>query len=105
MLSAIISLVWSENRIPVTVRPQIARVFIRLTFATHRNSVGDSNGVVLPSKHALLLDCIFDRFSQVEHWKNSTGLRITPIIIALNQINLQWTMVILTMHAVISVSE
>ena len=74
---------------PVTVRPQITGVFIPLTFTTHRNSVGDSNGVVLPSQHALLLDCIFDRFSQVEHWKNSTRLRITPILIALNQINLQ----------------
>jgi len=44
---------------------------VRPTFAAHCNGIRDSNGVVLPRQHILLLDSIFDGLSKVQHWSNS----------------------------------
>ena len=38
------------------------------TFATHRNGIRDSNGVVLPRQHALLFHGSFDGVPKTKHY-------------------------------------
>lgn len=40
---------------------------IERTFATHGDCIRDSDGIVQPGKHALLLDGIFDDLAKVQH--------------------------------------
>jgi hypothetical protein len=37
------------------------------TFSTHGNGVRDTNGIVLPAEHSLLLYCILDSLGKIEH--------------------------------------
>lgn len=38
-----------------------------ITFTTHGDGVGDTNGVVLPAEHSLFLHGILDRLGEIEH--------------------------------------
>lgn len=68
MLSAIISRVWREKRIPSRDQFKVRRVWrSHDTFATHCDAIRDTDGVVLPRKHIVVLDMLFDFFAQVQH--------------------------------------
>ena len=78
MLSAMISRVWSENRIPDHTLVSISRVFFSyrvkgygsldwrggggsFTLAPHRDRIRYPNGVVLPPDHAIICDGFLGR--------------------------------------------
>jgi hypothetical protein len=39
------------------------------SFTTHGNAVRDSDSVVLPAKHAMAFDCIFDNPAEIVHYE------------------------------------
>ena len=89
MLSAMISRVCNENRIPsrvryitefdigttltfttLNVRLRLAcrSIYLRYCTAYHCDSIRNADGIVLPCKHALLLDRVFDNLPKIQHW-------------------------------------
>ena len=52
-----------------------------LTFPTHGETIRDSNGIVLPCKHAFLLHGSFHRLAQVEDWLSvSRVIHVCPLV-------------------------
>lgn len=40
---------------------------IRVTFTAHGNAIRDTNGVVLPCQHVVILNMLLDLLSQIQH--------------------------------------
>lgn len=49
----------------------IARTNGNLTFSSHGNGIRNTDGIVLPSEHSLLLNRILDDFAQLKHCRPS----------------------------------
>src|ERR1700733_5167997 len=66
MLSATISRVCREKRMPMFRQQRHMRLRPRRTVSTHGNCIRHTNRVVLPSQHSLAQDCLLDFLAQVE---------------------------------------
>lgn len=80
MLSAMISRLWRENRMPEMIsRNNRGRSFVVSTFAAHCDGIRDANGVVLPCQHSLLQHGFLDSFAEIQYWTSMLDFLICDI--------------------------